>query len=161
MELMTPLSNQPKRPVTHERLHMDRRVKQRIQIVAMPTRGIHRRNLGEHGERRADLLLGCIECRLYLCCFAHDDAGDSEGNGAGVDRAFGGNGMTRAEAIEAFHRASMAFSAMSIEVQGELHTISRPSARVQLLEAMARAEHALIAAHDAISKLYFPKEERQ
>ena len=66
--------------------------------------------------------------------------------------------MTRTEAIEAFHRASMAFSAMAIEVQGELDTISRPSARVQLLEAMARAEHALIAVCSAVNDLYFPKE---
>lgn len=67
--------------------------------------------------------------------------------------------MTRAEAVEAFRRASREFSAMAIEVQGELDTIKSPSARVQLLHALARAEHALIAAHDTIILQYFPKED--
>lgn len=65
--------------------------------------------------------------------------------------------MKRAEAVEAFHRASLAFSAMSIEIQAELHTLPKPFARVQLLEAMAKAEHALIAAYYTINDLYFPK----
>lgn len=67
--------------------------------------------------------------------------------------------MTRAEAVEASVRASDAFYAMHSKIQKNLHTIKRPSARVQLLEAMAKAEHALIAAHDAIILQYFPKED--
>ena len=63
--------------------------------------------------------------------------------------------MRRAEAIQAFHRASLAFSAMSIEVQGELHTIKSPSARLQVLESLARAEHALIAAHAVVRTMAF------
>ena len=68
-----------------------------------------------------------------------------------------GDEMTRAEAVEAFHRASLSFSAMAIEVQGELDTLPNRANRQRLLEAMAKAEHALLAAYYTINDLYFPK----
>ena len=53
--------------------------------------------------------------------------------------------MTRAEAIEAFHRASLAFSALTIEIED-------PSP--ELLQAMARAETALDAAFRAVNEFF-------
>lgn len=67
--------------------------------------------------------------------------------------------MTRAEAVEAFQRVSREFSAMAIEVIGELDTLPNRNNRQRLLEAMAKAEHALVAAYYTINDLYFPKDE--
>ena len=65
--------------------------------------------------------------------------------------------MKRSEALEAVHRASLAFSETVAEIQGKLPEISKPWAKAQLLEAVTRAEHALRAAYYTINDLYFPK----
>lgn len=68
--------------------------------------------------------------------------------------------MTRTEAVEAFHRASLSFSAITIEVQGKLDTLPNRANLWRLREAMAEAEHALLVAYYTINDLYFPKEEQ-
>lgn len=78
----------------------------------------------------------------------------------------GGDEMTRAEAVEAFHVASRAFCVISMKIQNQLHTIEKPSARVQLLEAMGKlrkqpigpaSNPLLVASHWRLGdRAYFP-----